>query len=135
MRKEIFTKNLVLTGVIAIAGSISAYAGTTPYSAYDLTVPRLNQSAYTGYTQTKTVRGATGNIDSWTVGGNYTVDVRMLDAQGNAGAWARNVGDNTNKVLGGHNNHLKGDSMRAQFSSDLSTTVNVSIDGAWRSDN
>ena len=124
----------ILTGVLAIATSVSVSAGTT-YTGYNTTVGDQNGSGYTGYDQEKTTRGANGNIKSGSVGGIYVVDVRMQDQQGNNGAWTRNVTDGTNASLGGHTNHIKGDLMRAEFSNDIGTPVDVQVTGSWRSDN
>lgn len=129
MKKKI----VALTGVMAIAASVSVLAGTS-YTGYDTTVGRFNGSGYTGYTQTKTVSGGNGTIASGTVGGNYVVDVRMQDSQGNSGAWARDIGDNDTAPLDGHIYHSKGDSMRLHFSNDIDTSVNVQVTGEWKSD-
>ncbi|MCM3732977.1 hypothetical protein M3196_15085 [Fictibacillus nanhaiensis] len=127
-------KLALLTGVLALATSASVYAGTS-YTSYSTTVGDTNGSGYTGYDQTKSTSGANGYIKSTSVGGDYVVDVRMLDAQGNGGDWDRNIDDGTNSALDGHVNHIKDDKMRLQFSNDWNTPVDVQVTGSWKSDN
>jgi hypothetical protein len=128
MKKKI----AAIAGVMTIAAAVSVSAGTT-YSNYSTTVGAFNGSGYTGYSQTKTSSGANGYIKSSTVGGNYVVDVRMQDAQGNSGDWLRNLGDNDDRAIDGHINHIKGDDMRLHFSNDFDTSVNVQVSGQWKS--
>ncbi|MBD7965096.1 hypothetical protein [Fictibacillus norfolkensis] len=125
-------KLAAIVGVMSIAAAVSVSAGTT-YSSYSTTVGAFNGDGYTSYSQTKTTSGANGYVKSSTVGGNYVVDVRMQDAQGNSGDWARNLGDGDGLVLDGHINHIKGDAMRLHFSNDFDTSVNVQVSGSWKS--
>ena len=78
--------------------------------------------------------GANGDLSSSSVGGNYKVDARMQDAtSGVNGSWTRNVDDSTDYVLYGNASHAKSDSMRVQFSTDITTLVSVQVTGNWKS--
>lgn len=124
-------KSLLLGVAICSIGSSMVYAGTS-YSSYNTTVGRFNGSGYTGY-QTKTTSGANGNLRSKSVGGSYVVDARMIESNGTAASWRRNITDNKNYALDGHYSHKKGDRVRVQFSNDLTTPVNVQVTGSWKS--
>jgi hypothetical protein len=131
MKKKRITA--LLFGVIAIASSINVAAGTN-YVGYDETVGPYDGYAYTPYDHVKSTSGANGYIRSWTVGGTYNVDVRMVDDDGTGGDWRRDLNDGTIGSLDGNQNHLKGESMRLQFSNDWNTPVHVRVTGDWRSD-
>ncbi len=126
-KSKLFGTLLTLT----LLGSTTIYAGST-YSSYNTTVGKLNGNGYTGF-QTKSVSGANGNLKSVSVGGKYVVDARMQERNGTVGAWVRNISDDTNYGLPGNSSHLKGDSVRVQFSNDWNTPVNVQVTGSWRS--
>lgn len=121
---------------VAVAGAAVMLIGTTAfagenYSTYNTTVGKINGNGYSGY-QTKAISGANGYIRSTSVGGDYQVDVRMNGANGN-GAWLRNVDDGTNAEIPGNSKQKKDDSVRLQFSNDLTTTVDVQVSGSWKS--
>ncbi len=122
-----------ILGIGLIASTANVMAGTN-YVYNTETVGSFNGYAYTPYDHTKTTSGANGYLRSWTVGVGYEVDVRMVDAQGTAGDWRRNVRSGTIGSLDGHQNHLKGDKMRLQFSNNINTPVHVEVTGEWRSD-
>ncbi len=107
------------------------YAGTS-YVEYSTTVGRFNGAGYTSY-QTKSISGANGMLYSRSVGGDYVVDARMQKDDGVAGLWTRDVDDNSNYYLDGHVSHYNGSSVRVQFSNDWNTTVNVQVEGSWKS--
>ncbi|WP_243388160.1 hypothetical protein [Bacillus kexueae] len=130
MKKKLIT---LAVGAAVMASSFNVYASTS-WKSYSTTVGKYNGSGYTGYDHVKSSSGANGQVKSSSVGGDYVVDVRMQDAQGNSGDWARNLGDNETLTLDGHKNHIKGDSMRLHFSNDWNTPVNVQVSGTWRSD-
>lgn len=127
-------KVALMTGVIALATSASAFAGTS-LEGYETTVGKFNGNGYTGYDHVKSVDGANGSLNSHYVGGSYKVDARMQDGAGNDGDWSRNLSDDTSHTLDGHKYHLEGDSMRVQFSNDFNTSVDVQVNGNWSSDN
>ena len=117
--------------VILAVGSSMAYAGTS-YKSYSTTVGKLNGNGYTAY-QTKAKTGANGTLVSSSVGGKYTVDARMQDKNGIIGPWTRDVDDNKTYTLKGHANHIKGYGIRVHFSNDLTTTVDIQVEGKWKS--
>jgi len=121
----------LILGVVLVSSSIMAFAGGT-YSNYNTTVGKLNGSGYTGY-QIKSINGAAANLNSEVVGGNYTVDVRMQDSNGSVGDWSRDVNDNDSRLVDGSSQQIAGDSVRLQFSNDLTTAVDVQVSGTWKS--
>lgn len=121
----------ILFAAILVSSSITAFAGTT-YSVYDLTVGRFNGSAYTGY-QDKAVTGSAAGLVSEFVGGNYTLDVRQVGANGNTGDWKRNVGDSQQSSIDGDAGQTAGSSVRLQFSNSLTTIQNIQTNGTWKS--
>lgn len=127
MRKKIGA----LLGVLLVSSSFTAFAGSE-YLDYSTTVGKFNGSGYTDY-QTKVTTGAAAGLNSETVGGTYTVDVRMQDSAGNAGDWAQKVGDNDYRAIDGSPEHTSGKLVRLQFSNDLTTRVDVQVSGNWRS--
>lgn len=130
MLKKVFA-GIVATCTVLAMGVTMVYAGTT-YESYSTTVGRVNGSGYTDY-QSKTTNGANGDLSSTYVGGDYTVDARMQEDDGTAGAWTRDVDDNERRDLDGHVDHKAWDSVRVQFSNDFFTFVNVQVKGKWRS--
>lgn len=112
-------------------GSTMVYAGNS-YVGYSTTVGRFNGDGYTAY-QKKSISGANGRLHSSNVGADYTVDARMQEDDGTVGSWTRSIGDNNYYDLDGDVNHKRGDSVRVQFSNDWNTSVNVQVDGSWKS--
>lgn len=127
-----FVKSAVLLSVVAMVSSAVHVIAGTSYEAYSTTVPAFNGSGYTAY-QTKTTTGTPANLKSDSVGGSYVVDVRMIDIDGNAGDWTRDVTDNQTYLVDGATSHTSGDSVRLQFSNDWNTPVSVQVEGEWRS--
>lgn len=123
-------KAMLITGSALLLMGTSAFAGSS-YEQYSLVVGRFNGSAFSFY-QTKATAGADGYIDSNEVGGSYKVDVRMESDDGN-GEWLRNVTDGTNKAIPGTSKQKKGCSVRAEFSNDITTPVDVRVMGEWKS--
>lgn len=121
---------IALTLAICASMGITAFAGNT-FSSYNTTVGRFNGNGYTGY-QKKATDGANGYLKSNTVGGDYTVDVRMKCSAGN-GSWKRNITDKRNYSLASHYKQTKGKKVCLQFSNDLTTPVAVQVSGSWKS--
>ncbi|MEG0923445.1 MAG: hypothetical protein RR313_02760 [Anaerovoracaceae bacterium] len=122
---------LIAVCMILVLGSSMVYAGTS-YGRFSTTVGDMNGNGYTAY-QTKALTGAEGSLDCDYVGGDYTVDARMQSEPGIIGAWTRNVTDNTTYALGSHSLQSKGERIRIQFSNDLTTLVDVQVEGRWKS--
>ncbi len=127
--KKIIKSVSVMGLAIMMFGAV-AFAGTS-YSGYNTTVGKFNGSGYSGY-QTKSISGANGYILSTSVGGSYVVDVRMNSSSG-SGSWLRNVTDGTQAELPGSSYQTSGTSVRAQFSNDINTPVDVQVVGSWKS--
>ncbi len=123
-------KGMAITGAALLLMGSSALAGSS-YEQYSLVVGKFNGSSFS-YSQTKATGGADGYIDSYEVGGSYKVDVRMESDDGN-GSWLRNVTDGTNKAIPGTSKQKKGCSVRAEFSNDITTPVDVLVIGEWKS--
>ncbi|MCI9188157.1 MAG: hypothetical protein HFH84_00740 [Lachnospiraceae bacterium] len=129
--KKAALRALVVPACLATL-SLTAMAGNT-YTSYDTTVGRFNGNGYSG-TQTKETSGANGRIKSTSVGGGYSVDVRMQKSNGSAsGGWYRNLKSSTDTdySVDGHVDQKHGDSVRLQFSNDLTTSVDVQVTGTW----
>lgn len=121
---------LALCAVLAL-GSTMVYAGTS-YEGYSTTVGRFNGNGYTSY-QAKSTSGANGYLSSRYVGQDYVVDARMQENDGTSGSWTRDIGDATLYELDGHFEHKSGDSVRVHFSNDWNTSVDVQVEGSWKS--
>jgi hypothetical protein len=121
--------SLAVAGAVLLGGAGAAHAGTS-YSNFSTTVAKTNGSGYTSY-QTQAKNGAAADLETGTVGGNYEVDARVNGTQGN-GTWSRNIGDSYRVSLVGNPNHAT-ESVRIQFSNDLTTPVAVQVTGRWRS--
>ena len=128
MKKVI--KSVLTMGIALIMFGTAAFAGAS-YSGYNTIVGKFNGCGYSGY-QTKATGGANGYIMSTMVGGDYEVDVRMTSSSG-SGSWLRNVTDGTWGELQGSSYQTSGTSVRAQFSNDISTPVDVQVTGQWKS--
>ena len=130
IKKRLLNGILTTVAVTAICTSM-VYAGTT-YQGYNTTVDDWGGDGYTGF-QTKATSGANGMLISKYVGGNYQVDARMIDSDWNKGAWEYNIDDWDVRSLDGHKYHAAGDSVRVEFSTDLTTFVSVQVEGNWLS--
>jgi len=119
----------VTASAICLLG-LTAHAGNN-FSGYNTTVGKMNGNGYSGY-QTKSTGGANGYIISTSVGGNYVVDARMNCNKGNA-PWKRNITDGTSGSLPGYYKQTAGESIRIQFSNDITTPVDVQVVGKWKS--
>ena len=83
-KKSAVAMLLVLVCMATMA--LTAFAGNS-FTGYNTVVGKVNGNGYST-TQTKATSGANGRVKSATVGGNYTVDVRMQKSDGTAsGAW------------------------------------------------
>lgn len=115
-----------------MASTMSVFAASS-FSNFSFSLPGFNGSKYTSY-QTQVTTGATGEVENYTSGAKANVDARMIDKDGDAGAWTRNLNQGSSSyVLEGKSTLKAGDQVRAQFSSDISTTVAVDISGKWKS--
>lgn len=114
--------------VLALSGISAAYAGGK-LTDYNTTVSKFNGSGYSGY-QTKSVSSKAGRLESKSVGGRYTVDARMNAASG-TGPWVRRINDNDHRDLPNGVGAEK--KTRVQFSTNLTTRVNVQVSGKWKS--
>ena len=119
-----------VVGVMVMASGVNAFAGTTAV-VFNLSLPGFNGNISTE-SQTKSTSGATGNISSFNAGSTGNVDARMIDDNGNNGSWTRKLSSGSYD-LSSHSKHTNGTSVRAQFSSDLTTTVGVTISGSFKS--
>ncbi len=125
-------KAILFVAMLLVIGlGTKVYAGTS-YVNYNTTVGKFNGSGY-GADQTKVTSGANGYIKSTSVGGDYEVDVRELDDDGNAGEWTRNIKDGSEKSVSGHRYTTKGDRVRLEFSNDWNTPVDVQVTGKYKS--
>lgn len=132
MKQKRLIKVAVVTSAVLLLFGSSVYAGTT-MKDYSTTVGRFNGSGYTSY-QTKTYTNEKGKLYSNSVGGNYTVDVRMCSSTGKKASWVRDVDDNTTYAIPTNKDSIKaGNSVRLEFSNDLTTPVRVQVEGKWMS--
>jgi len=123
---------VMLVIVMVMASGLNAFAGTT-YVGFSFNLPGFNSSKYTA-AQTKTTMGSTGEISSYSTGASANVDARMVNQDDSAANWTRNLNKNaTYYTLEGSATHKANDNIRAQFSSDITTTVGVDISGKFRS--
>lgn len=127
MKKMIHIGTAAALGLFAFSGIALA---DTSNSSFSLNVPGGNRYVETGYSQTKTTSGANGSITIST--GSQACDARMVDAQGNAGAWVRQIKAKSTSSLPGHYKQVKGDKMKMGISSNWNATQQ-SKTGSWRS--
>lgn len=130
------TKKKLLTAMVIPACvatmSLISFAGNS-FTGYNTVVGKLNGNGYSG-TQTKATSGANGRIKSTSVGGSYTVDVRMQKSDGTAsGDWYRSLNDSmdTGYNVDGAVGQMAGSTVRLHFSNDLTTPVDVQVIGEW----
>lgn len=110
----------------------SVFAGTT-YVNFNVDVPKINRSAFTGE-QTKTTQSKAGHIRFTLVGGGYKVNCRMnKKADGSEGAWANNMATGSTANLPSRASHNAGDKVRVRIKNKLTTLVDVNAHGTWRS--
>lgn len=109
----------------------SAFAGTN-FTSYNTTVRKFAGSGYTGY-QVKAETGKNGALSSTSVGGDYVVSARMVNALGVTGAWTNSIGDNQSVTLYSSERHVKAQQIRVEFSNKLTTPVDVQVTGTWKS--
>jgi hypothetical protein len=125
MRKRVLVIASLM--LLTITG-MSAYAkDASDFITYSTTVPRFNGSGYTSY-ETKVLSSEDAQLQSDIVGGDYVVDARVQASKG-TGAWERNVDDNDFRYL--DNSVQSANQCRVQFSNDLTTSVNVQVEGSW----
>jgi len=125
-----FIKVGAISALLAIVMSTAAYAGTV-YKNYVVAIGRFNGSGYTDE-QTKKTTGTKGRIDSDTVGSDYVVDVRMQNDAGH-GAWVRDLSDNMILNIPVVDALAAGTKVKLKFSNDITTPVNVVVQGQWKS--
>lgn len=131
MKLNRLTKAAIVTGAVLMLFGGAVSAGTSMVD-YSTTVGRFNGSGYTGY-QTKASGNDKGYLYSSSVGGKYTVDARMVASSGEKAKWVRDVDDKSSYILPKHNNMNSGKSVRVEFSNDITTPVNVQVEGSWKS--
>jgi len=127
---KLFKKIVTLCAILCLLGTSMAYAGTT-YKSFSTTVGRVNGTGYTAY-QKKAKTGADADLKTTSTGG-YELDVRMIDENGCVGAWRKNIYQKDTYTVPGHQLQFAGYDARLQFSNDLTTLVNVQVEGTWRS--
>lgn len=130
IKKSIKMKVGVVAIAITMMTSMSVFAGTT-FTSFSLELPGFNGSIYTK-DQVKKTTGATGEITKFKSGAKANVDARMIDKDKDAGSWTRNL-TSGNYVLEGDSTLKAGEIVRAQFSSNITTSVSVFISGEWKS--
>lgn len=129
MKLKISVAVLALT---MMASTMSVFAATS-FSNFKFSLPGFNGSKYTSY-QTQVTTGATGEIENYSSGAKANVDARMIDKEGDTGDWARNLNQGSQSYeLEGNSTLRAGEQVRAQFSSDITTSVAVNISGMWKS--
>lgn len=128
MRK--ITKTIAIASMAVMMLGTTAFAGST-FSSYSTTVGKFNGNGYSSY-QTKEIDGANGAISSTSVGGGYEVDVRMNSSVG-SGSWTRDLKSGTEAALPGYYKQVSGTKVRAQFSNNITTPVDVQVTGSWAS--
>lgn len=124
--KKIKKVVIALLAVFSLSGGIIASAGTS-YGGYSVVVGKFNQSTKTS-AQTKTYAGKAANLKVTTLG--RALDARAYAEKGGTGNWVRISTTGTYNLP---NNISAKDATRIQFSTDLTTLVNVAVKGTWRS--
>ncbi|MBW0934215.1 hypothetical protein [Priestia megaterium] len=129
-------KALVLASAFGLLITGGVAQASTTFKSYSKSVPRVNGSAYTGYqkmTGYDTVL-ETIDVDSKSVGGDYTIDIR---GQRDGGKdpntpWIRNAGDNESYTIKTNVVNSNKYSYRLQLSNKLATPVAVLATGSFR---
>ena len=132
MKKKIMLGTLFVI-TLTSASVLSAnnpYEKGTSYQSYSITAPAANGHAFSGQ-QTKARDNASGDVNSSSIGANYTLDMREYGAQGGSGAWVQKVDDNDSRSL--PNAIDDGQAAALETSTDAFTPVDVNAVGTWRS--
>lgn len=124
-KKTLATLGLTV-GLLSVVGFAQAGTSATNYSVI---VDKFNGDGFTS-SQTKATADARGSLNSGIVGGDYTVDARMTASSG-TGSWVQKVDDGETRGL--PNTINKGISAKVQFSTNLTTPVDVKVTGSWQS--
>lgn len=129
--KKVLSLALVVgfLGIGAFNASELSTKGTS-YVNYNMTVAAVNGMA-TSTSQNKAVTDQSGNVRSTSVGGTYTVDMRLHSGKGGTGVWSQRISDNETRALS--NSIDKGSPVELQISNDITTPVSVKCTGSWRS--
>lgn len=130
MKTKKIVSVLFATGLVLF----SSFSYAALWKQYDTTVGAFNGKGYTGAATHSTSKDHTAWLDSFTVGGNYTVDARLQGYNGSSystsGAWLQKVNDDKlYKYL--HPVGFKFKQGRFQFSNNLTTPVNVQVTGEF----
>lgn len=129
-------KKMLVIGVVAMTFGVGSAALANQVE----TEGSVYESYYAVISPTEIVKAgaqsksstASGNLNSDTVGGSYTMDARLYDEFGNAGSWVYEIGDNENVNLPSSPAMQPGDTVYLQLDSNAST-VYVEVFGDWRS--
>lgn len=132
-------KKKVMSGLLAAAvllvGSV-CYAGS--WKAYDTTVGAWNGQGFTGSSTAEEIEDHQAWLDSFTVGGDYTVDARLQGYYNGSyrapGKWIQDVTDNKWYYYG-YSLGFDFKKGRFQFSNDLTTPVKVQVTGEFALEN
>jgi hypothetical protein len=118
-------------GVLSLSLTLLVSAGVTqaaPWTYFVRHVGAFNGSSYTDY-QTKQYSGGKVILNMDEVESSYTVDVRVQHYNGSGTGWVQSVTDN--ETIQWSSPYTSGNKERLQFSNDLTTPVQVTINGDW----
>ncbi|MCM3364910.1 MULTISPECIES: hypothetical protein [Bacillaceae] len=121
---------LGLALALLVAGGVTQAASKV--TRFNVNVAPFNGSAYTGWDR---VSGTIQYVESihyslFSVGGDYTVDLRAQRAHDNARTpWARNQGDNSGATWYTNYTANHDHYWRLEISNDLTTPVKVNVQG------
>lgn len=131
--KKIKKSSAVLGLSLALLGIGGVAQASYTFSSFNLTVPKINGSAYTAYqTMASDTSGEEFDVIVDSVGGGYKVDLRVNYSDGRNSSWVRDVSSGYSKTLTSYYPAEKGTKTRLQFSNDLTTYVDVQVKGKWR---
>jgi hypothetical protein len=130
------TKGLILGSTLALLVAGGVAQASSSWKSYNLNVGSFNGSAYTAYSPMSgyLTTAETINVHSFTVGGDYTVDIRGQRSGGvepNT-SWIRSVGDSDNYTITRSYLNSGDFGYRLQISNDLTTPVKVNVTGEFR---
>lgn len=125
-------KRILLAGLLASALAFvatPAFAGTT-YSSFNTTIPNLQQPRFVG-SQAKVQSNVSGNVTIYSVGSDYTVNVRMRQTGTlNYGTEVYGLGDGASSGL--PNSFSAGTNTGVSIVNSAWALVSVSVSGAYR---
>ena len=110
-------------------GGTTAWAGTS-FSPYSTTVASFGGYGYTAF-QSNAFAGQAARLESSNVGRSYVVSARTNSPSG-VGTWTGYVVDD-GTIHDLYNTLASNTDVRAQFRNRPQTTVQVQVDGRWRS--